>query len=904
MSEEITFGEWLRRRRSELGVTQEGFSDRLGFSFAMLRKLESGERRPSGQIAHLLAGFFSVPDDEREAFVAFARTGRAAASGVAPHAPWRNAHRRQTNLPATITGLIGRQQEVIALQSRLLHPKTRLLTLTGPPGIGKTRLALQVAHRMVEQVEDGVFFIDLSPLIDPDAVLLAIAKSLGLKEESDTPILETLCSYLREKRMLLLLDNFEQVLGAAHDLVKLMEGAPWLRLLVTTREALHVRGEKRFPLSPLALPDLEPLPPLSHLATYSSVELFVERAQETAPDFALTAENAPDIAVICVGLEGLPLAIELAAAHTRHFSPAEIRAGLGNRLKLLTGGAQDLPARQRTLLNAIEWSYNLLSPDEKGLFRRLGVFVGGCTIEAIDVICGANIKSGKMLGQGSLLSAQAQELLLTLVDKNLIRRDRWDNQASQSRFGMLEGIREYARAKLGEAPEEAYETQMKHAKYYMALAEEAEHQLTEGQVVWLDRLEKEYGNLLAALDWAGEYGNKVERDNSKELSDEAVDAVEIGLRIAGALFRFWHVRGYWNEGRDHLIAVLDLPMPPPQALISSRLLRLQGFRAKALHAAGGLAIEQGDYARARVLHQESLALRRAIADKQGIAQSLNNLGVMAYEQGEYATARSLHEESLVLHRETGEKRRIARSLTNLGLVAYAVGDYSLARSLHVESLAIMRGMGDKSGTSLALANLGMVIQVQGDHALARSLHEESLEIRRNIGYKWGIASSLDSLGSLAHIQGDYSLARSLHEESLEIRLEIGDRRGVAWSLLGLGILAGDQGDHTRECLLLEESMTVSQKIGDKACIASALFHFATTNAGEPEGILRKTMLLAALAALWESISIVPAPNDQVAYERALADIRMQLEDALFEEAWSRGRTMSLAEAVNLAVHPS
>jgi predicted ATPase/DNA-binding XRE family transcriptional regulator len=503
MSHEVTFGEWLKQRRTELGVTGDQLAERLSFSLDLLRKLESGARHPSGQITRLLADYFRIPTDEREAFVSFARTGGVTATPFVKSAsepvdnsqaaPWRSAYVRQTNLPAVLTPLIGREQELEAGHQQILNPKTRLLTLIGPPGIGKTRLALQVASNAVEHFDDGIFFVDLSPVSDPDSVLPTIGRALGLKEAGERPIEELLLDFARDKRALLVLDNFEQVLDAAPLVVKLMESGPWLKAVVTSREALHVRGERHLSVPALNVPDMNRLPPVESLLNYSAVELFAERAVEVAPGFVLTDKNAEDVAQVCVALEGLPLAIELAAARLRHLSPRVLRAELSSRLKLLTGGRRDLPPRQRTLFSAIEWSYDLLSEKEQDLFAKLGVFSGGFTASAVYAVCGA--KSERDV-------PAVQEILFSLVDKSIVKEANSDAVTGDMRFGMLEVIREFAVERLEERGE-IEEARQRHALYFMALAEESEFPLSGAdQIPWLNRLEAEYDNLLAALRWS------------------------------------------------------------------------------------------------------------------------------------------------------------------------------------------------------------------------------------------------------------------------------------------------------------------------------------------------------------------------------------------------------------------
>ncbi len=557
-----TFGGWLKQRRKDQGIGPDDFAELIGCSTITLLKVEAGERRPSRQVALLVAQLLHVPADEQEAFITFARTGQPATVSstetttqgkIEARSPWRATHLRKSNLPHLLTPLIGREHDEAQVGALLLNTKVRLLTLTGAPGIGKTRMALQVASDALDHFEDGVFLVELAPVSDPGEVPAAAARALSLKESVSEPVEETLLAYVRERRMLLVLDNLEHLLDATPSIVKLLEGCPWLKVLVTSREALHVRGERRYTVPPLAIPDKKEIsaPTPDTLAGYPSVELFVERAQAIAPDFELTAENAGDVAAICVGLDGLPLAIELAAANAGHFSPGEMKKALAKPLRLLTGGGRDLLPRQRTLRSAIEWSYSLLTTDEQTLFRRLGVFVGGFTAPAAEALWDAAWTRTPYTINGDTDLASPMDILRSLEEKSLVKRES-STRGDGARYGLLETIREFAGEKLQKSGQvgEAHHVQMKHALYFMELAEEADSHLRGArQQEWLERLEEEHGNLLAALSWAGGHSEKGSQSND---IGEAVGAAEIGLRTAAALGHFWYVRGYFSEGRERL----------------------------------------------------------------------------------------------------------------------------------------------------------------------------------------------------------------------------------------------------------------------------------------------------------------------------------------------------------------
>ncbi|MFQ5874043.1 MAG: tetratricopeptide repeat protein, partial [Dehalococcoidia bacterium] len=678
------------------------------------------------------------------------------------------------NLPIPLTRFIGREKELDSAQKRLLNDEVRLLTLTGPGGIGKTRLGLQVAADLLDHFEDGAYFVDLAPLSDPGLVVSTIAQTLGVREAEDQPLFDLLKESLWNRQMLLLLDNFERVVAAAPQVVELLEACPQLKLLVTSREALHVRGEHEFSVPPLGLPEPDDRRSLAieRLTQYEAVRLFIERVVAVKPDFEVTRENGPTIAEICARLDGLPLAIELAAARIKLLSPQALLERLGSRLKLLTGGARDLPARQRTLRDTIDWSYDLLDASEKILFERLSVFVGGGTLEAAEVVCseanGLDVLDG----------------LASLVDKSLLHQQE-EQAEGEPRFLMLETIREYGLECL-EASGEAEATRRTHADYYLALAEAVEPEL-EGpeQGKWLDRLEAEHDNLRAALEWFKQSGE-----------------AEAELWLAGAMWGFWYVRGYVSEGRRWLEGALK------RGSGASALVR-----AQALNNAGGLVWRQGDLGRAAELFEESLTLYQELGDKWGIADSLSNLGVIVRQQGDLEQAVELFEESLALDQELGNKQGIAISLLSLGNVVVEQGNYERAAELFEEGLALSRELGDKRDIAASLTNLGGVAVEQGDLGWAAELFEESLALDQELGDKEGIASSLSGLGEVARHQGDLGQAVELFEESLTLYRELGDKRGSTECLEGLAGLTCARGQPERAARLFGAAEALCEAIG-------------------------------------------------------------------------------------------
>jgi len=684
---------------------------------------------------------------------------------------------RPTNIPVQRTGFVGREKEVAAAKELLLRQNVRLVTVTGPGGIGKTRLAVEVASGLVENFPGGIHFVPLSPLSDPGLIASVIVQTLGIREAGGQSPLEILKKNLQDSLrapMLFLLDNFEHLVQAAPTVAELLAMAPNLKILVTSRAALHVYGEHEFPVPALAVPDLRCMPPVEVLSQYPAVALFVQRAVAAKPDFELNRQNAPAVTEICTRLDGLPLAIELAAARVKVLSPSSMLTRLASRLQLLTGGARDLPTRQQTLRGAIDWSYELLNAAEQKLFRRLSVFVGGCNLEGVEAVC--DTKSDLDL---DLLDGMA-----SMVDKSLLQQVEQAN--GESRFVMLETIREYALEKLEASGEEAL-TKRAHAAYSLVLAEEepTEQSGAEG-AEWLERFALEHDNFRASLEWLTETGD-----------------AEWGLRLGAALFRFWETREYLAEGRVRLGKLLKLAggAAPTKA------------RARSVFAAGVLAGEQGDYVSADTLIRESLDIARQLRDKQGVAVSLNALAVHARDRGDVAVAYSLLEESLMLWRELGDQKAVARSLSNLANVAKLQGDYPHARSLYAECLSIFLGLGDRTGVAWSLNYQGDVARDQGDSAAARTLYEQGLTIFRELGDRWGIAGTLADLGSLAREQQNCPTAHSLYRESLKIFQELGHKRGIARLLECFACSAAAQLEAERSLRLAGAAAALRQSIG-------------------------------------------------------------------------------------------
>ena len=648
------------------------------------------------------------------------------------------------NLPSQLSSFVGRTREMQEARRRL--GETRLLTLTGTGGAGKTRLALQVAAEVIENYPDGVWLVDLAPLTDPSLLPQAVASVLGVGEKGgERGLTETLTDALRPKSVLLVWDNCEHLILACARLAEtLLRACPGLRLLATSREALEIGGEAVLPVpslsvpplpAPATAPDTPPVTPEA-LDDSDAVRLFVDRATTALPAFRLSAGNAAAVAQICARLDGIPLALEIFAARVRVLTPEQIAALLvkDDRFLLLSGGSRTALPRQQTLKAAIDWSYDLLPPSEQALLRRLSVFAGSWALEAAETVC-----AGEEVEEWEVL-----DLLSRLVAKSLVVVE--PPEGGRVRYRLLESLRSYARERLaetGEGPALA----ARHRDWFLDLAEEAEPNLSgPEQAAWLDRLEKDHDNLRIAL----------------TCSQNSADGIEAGLRLAGALWKFWWMRGYFSEGRGFLGRALAASGNTAPAL-----------RAKALSRMGILAEAQGDYAAATAGYEEGLGISRSLGDTLNVASILTNLGNIASSQGEWKTARDYYEQGLYACRELKDQKRIAILLMNIGIVANHQQEYAKARSLYEESLELFRMRQDLGPLSAVLLNLGDLAYNQGDYASARAYLFEGLQVAEQLGEKECIASILATLGYTALPLGQYEQAAKLFGASAIIRISAG-----------------------------------------------------------------------------------------------------------------------------------
>lgn len=879
----MEFGEWLRRKRQARDMTQETFAEAVNCSVDTVRKIEAGRRRPSRQLAEILADYFNLPVVERAAFMQMARglqdgsdsarqvwqewqewqagetPGRAIEANpnaAAPAPPKQIDAATAEHSPATIratpppayffpfalTPLVGRESELAEIRSLLWRATTRLVTLIGPPGIGKTRLAQAAAAILRDDFKDGTVYVPLISITDPGLVASTLARSLGLSE-GQTGTVEGIQAALYNKQMLIVLDNFEQVLQAAPVVANLLAAASQVKILVTSRASLHLHGEKLVDILPLALPDPKQLPSIEELGRIPSVALFVERAQDAVSSFRLTPANAALVAQICAQLDGLPLAIELAAARTRLLSLAALHTRLERQLEqdgqdgqdgqpgqlgLLTGGHRDAPTHQQTLRRAIESSYYLLPEHERRLFRRLGIFSGAFTLEAAKVVAGATLDGMDML-----------------LDQSLIRREVVDESVSElsegestydgeMRFSMLASIREYGYETLnthGETREVAF----KHACYLLDLARSTKDQVTgPNEKRWAASMEAWLDDFRSAMRWT--IGN---------------GEFELALRLATELYVYWR-RDHLAEGARWVDAALAASsnIPLPDAL-----------HAQGLQVASLMAQMQGDYQKSRLCSQQSLPLFSKLQDKHGMALAFSTLGVAAAEEKKYDEALSLLEQSLNSWRELGNQYNAATLLINMSLLAIRMNDNDRATELAKEAEKAFHMISNVSGAARAKITLGLAL-----------LHK-----------------------------GNYAQSMQLHRECLALVTELDNRREVsrAHAYLGLALLAQDNHDQARRHY--RESLLIAQEIEYRVGILKAILGLAGAEAGSGRA-QRAVRLMSAANANGFDGSHDSSPAEEDLRERTITKAHETLSEVEYGAAWTAGQGMSLPEAEQYALH--
>lgn len=844
----------LRRARQERGWSQRVVADRIGAPLdTMITRWERGNALPSPYYIERLCQLFGMTATEL---------------GLLPQEPNEEAvpalkslTRQVHNLPVQPTSFLGREREVDSVSDLLRRPEVRLVTLTGTGGIGKTRLALQVAAEVSDQFTGGVFFVALAPVSDEGLVVPAIMQTLSIKEAGEQPPLALLKAALKDRQMLLLLDNFEQVIEAAVQVAELLAACPRLKILVTSRIVLHLQAEREFAVPPFSLPNPKRLSNLGALSQYEAVALFIQRAQVVKADFQVTNTNAPTVAAICARSDGLPLAIELAAARVKHLPLQMLLKRSEQGLSALSAGFRDLPARQQTMRNTIAWSYDLLAPEEQRLFRRFAVFVDGCAWQAVAEVCAA---TGQW--QGDVL-----EGLVSLMDKSLLRQA--ESTGGEGRFWMLQLLREFGLEELA-ARGELQAAQEAHASYYLRLVVEAQQQLADAEKGrLLDLLEREYGNLRSALAWMLE-GMRMER-------------VGTAIQLCEALCIFWQARGQISEGVTFLERIVAEGRDTEVAL-----------RAKALFIAATLAEEQGDFNRSERHALASLALYRELGDNTGRARALLQLAWVAATRGDGATARKLKEEAVALLEKTNDKSQLASALFGLADELCAQGEFARGLGLFEESLALSRELGDKEGIAdVLMQSAWYIYNSKGNTASARAQLDEALQLVREVGDKARLAihcwvSALVALG-----ERDLVSAYTLAEESVERYREKEMPWYRAWTLIVLAQVEAQQGNAAAARNHFEESLELARKINDKWLIPWGLEGLAGVAAARGE-VAWAARLWGAAEALRENFRFPMPPVEHSSYEQAVAAIRSELGEEAFAAAWSQGRTTPLEQVIH------
>lgn len=837
----VGFGQLLRDYRQSRKLSQEKLATAGNLGERTIRDLERGIAKPYPDTVRSLTSALHLDATESAAF-------EAAASGSNVVGPVQaEARARLRRLPAEVSVLIGREREVAALAALLRRPSKRLVTLVGPGGVGKTRLGIRVAEDIAHDFTDGVVFVGLGTIQDTALVASTIAGCFGLDEGGQRPMRDVLLDYLREKHLLLVLDNYEQVLPAAPLVAELLATCPDVRVVVTSREPLRVQGEQEFSVHPLAVPPAQGTVERSSLEGYAAIQLFVDRAQAVKSGFALTDDNAHAVGAICSRLDGLPLAIELAAKRVKLLPPAALLTRLDERLPLLTNGTVDVPSRHQTMRAALDWSYDLLDDLQKSLFRELAIFVGGCMVEAAEEIC--THAGGR--------SIDVLEGLAALVDKSLVRQI--EQADGTARLTLLEMNREYGRTQLAVDGTHAMVAD-RHAEYYARLAEDAlPHLVVADQQRWLDRLEREQDNLRAALRWFEESGE-----------------IEKAIHLAGALYKFWLLRGHADEGHN----ILERLLARPEGV------RRDEFRARALNGAGGLAYVVGAYDHAQEHLEQALAIYQDTNDVSCMATVLNNLGSNATDLGDYGRARDYFERSVAHGRTLDFSRTYGIALANLANISRHQGLYARARREMEESLSISRALDDASEICLTLSDLGVVDLELGEYQRAVDELEQGVAIAEVHDYKRLMVPSLSGLGLHAALTGDLDAAIAHCDRAVAIARLL-DRSLLLREMLDvLAHVLCLRGEYNRARQVYYDALVMDRVTGVQVFTANsfeglgvALVHRDATQA---------VRLWGTAAAIRTLLAVPRAPSREANYETHVAVARRSLGDACFTALWDEG----------------
>jgi len=860
-----SFGAWVRLRRQALVLTREELAGRVGCAEVTIRKIEADERKPSPQVAELLAQYLGLADDQREMFVRAARgmipvgqlppaiPGAPVAS--ASHRQSATSHIQRSTVPRPSTPLVGREREVIDVARLLQQTDVRLVTLTGPGGIGKTRLALTIATVVQHFFRDGVVFVNLAPVSDASLVIPTIAQALAVREVAGQSLMACLTAFLDDQQCLLILDNVAQVVASAAQIGELLTSSAGMKILVTSRTILNLQGEHDYRVPLLTLPDPHSASDLTVVAQSAAVTLFLQRARAARSTFMLTVANTPIVIAICTQLDGLPLALELAAARTKVLSLAALRDRLHDRFATLTGGARDLPARQQTLRSTIAWSYDLLDPRHQRLFARLAIFADGCTLHAATAICwGADQPHGDAL-----------DALTVLVNTSMLQTVQ--DGEREPRFVMLETLQAYALEQL-EATGETARMARQHARYYLVLAEASAPEVRgPPQDWWLQQLETERDNLRVALAWALNGGD-----------------TELGVRLAIALWQFWE-QGYGNEGRTWLNRAASGSSGVAHTLRARVLLRGGWYGA-------------GDQATTMV--EESLALFRELGDRSNTAWALTKLGHHAWLRSEYAQAITFLEESLTIFRDLGDSRGMASTLHLLGDATRDCGQNQQALRCFEESIARFHEVGDQSAQAMALNGLGDVFYNLDDLVQAQRCYQESVALFQQSGNQYGLPWALMTLGRVTAAQGQYPQAQRLLEDSVARFRSLGHQSGLAWSLHHLSTTLILQNAEREAYGLLREALELQRRERNRRLIVASLERCAILL------VRRQALILAAriggaAEALHQSEHIPFAPVDHALYAHETAALTTRMGESALAEAWAAGRALTWEQAADAAL---
>jgi predicted ATPase/class 3 adenylate cyclase len=769
--------------------------------------------------------------------------------------PLKTLDARPNNLPVQPSSFVGRKKEMSEIK-RLLK-QTHILTLIGSGGTGKSRISIEIGTDMIDDFTHGVWFVELAPLFDPSLASQEIASVFNLKESGDKKLIDVLIEHLKDKQLLLILDNCEHLINECANLTNtLVKNCPNIKIIASTREALKIDGETIYRIPSLSVPVVKGDYSIESLLENDSVRLFTDRALSTKPDFRVTDSNVLFIARLCNNLDGIPFAIELAAARVRSLPVEKIAEKLNDRFKLLTGGSRTALPRQQTLRAMMDWSYELLTDDEKAMLRRLSVFAGGWKLETSEEICSdENVETYEVI-----------DVLGSLIDKSLVVFDE-----EKERYFLQETVRQYGIEKLSESSEDEFK--IRHSQFFLSMAEEAEPHLTGSeQRKWTNLLEEEHDNLRVAIG-----------RNSLDMNSE-----ESVVKFGAFLWRFWYIRGYLSEGRKWLKEILG------------KFKTDSIYLGNAFRGAGVLARSQGDYLDAKTKYDEALRIYRDIGNKEGIANILNGLALISYEQGNVNESKNMHEQALMMRREINDKRGIASSLHNLGDISSEFGDYVKAKEFYSDALNNWKRIGDKLSLANTMYSMGNAAYNQGEYLEAEKLYKESIEIFREAGDDVGVAYTLSGLGNIAEQQGNHEEAIRILKDALKIFKEAEDMRAVCNVLLNLGLdlYQVDKIDESRKFLI--EGLLLCREIANKPGTVQCISGFCRLAISEEQNN-RAVCLLSFINTTLQSMGTVFDKSALIMHEQTINSLREKLSDEEFSKFWEEGKKLSIEQAVELAL---